>query len=405
MYLPFSGPLFPLQDILKVKLGEQKPIHNFYHFDGKAAEGTILQIEVSLLNIPFDCRDDVAVAETPAPALGDPMDIMTALQLVLKKSRAHGGLSRELHEGAQVIEKHTAHLCVLAEDCHQPDYVKLVKALCADHNVTTLVLSLLYSNGGYSTKQLEEAQMGMAREMSELRLAVDGQQKLMQEVRNQVSPLGSQLKAPSVESSRSKSAEVILSSRIDNGNPVMLRHKRASVELSRFSGEHPDAWVFQVERYFTFYSILPEQQLSMASFYLDGTALEWYRWLFRNKQLVDWTHFASKLLIRFRKRELEDPEGRLAKLRQTSTVADYQARFEAFVNETADIPDTLMVKLFVSGLCLDIKTNVLVHKPSTLDEAISLAHTHEQHLNLEKGPMQPSFARPNLYYPTLSLDL
>ncbi|KAF3668248.1 hypothetical protein FXO38_08178 [Capsicum annuum] len=208
-------------------------------------------------------------------------------------------------------------------------------------------------------KQLEEAQMGMAREMSEFRLAVDGQQKLMQEVRNQVSPLGSQLKAPSVESSRSKSAEVILSSRIDDGNPVMLRHKRASVELSRFSGEHPDAW------------------------------------------LVDWTHFASKLLIRFRKRELEDPEGRLAKLRQTSTVADYQARFEAFANETADIPDTLMVKLFVSGLCLDIKTNVLVHKPSTLDEAISLAHTHEQHLNLEKGPMQPSFARTQPLLPNL----
>ncbi|KAM3247713.1 hypothetical protein P3L10_009480 [Capsicum annuum] len=32
------------QDILKVKFGEQKPIHNFYHFDGEAAEGTLLQI-------------------------------------------------------------------------------------------------------------------------------------------------------------------------------------------------------------------------------------------------------------------------------------------------------------------------------------------------------------------------
>ncbi|PHU23304.1 hypothetical protein BC332_08411 [Capsicum chinense] len=32
------------QDILKVKFGEQKPIHNFYRFDGEAAEGTLLQI-------------------------------------------------------------------------------------------------------------------------------------------------------------------------------------------------------------------------------------------------------------------------------------------------------------------------------------------------------------------------
>ncbi|CAL5338766.1 unnamed protein product [Camellia sinensis] len=66
-----------------------------------------------------------AEAPAPAPALGEPMDIMTALQLVLRKSLAHGGLARGLHEGAKVIEKHAGQLCVLAEDCNQPDYVKL----------------------------------------------------------------------------------------------------------------------------------------------------------------------------------------------------------------------------------------------------------------------------------------
>ncbi|XP_016487007.1 small ribosomal subunit protein eS12 [Nicotiana tabacum] len=86
--------------------------------------------------------EEAVVAETPAPApaLGEPMDIMTALQLVLRKSRAHGGLAKGLHEGAKVIEKHAAQLCVLAEDCDQPDYVKLVKALCADHNVNLITV-------------------------------------------------------------------------------------------------------------------------------------------------------------------------------------------------------------------------------------------------------------------------
>lgn len=81
---------------------------------------------------------------TPVPAetsaLGEPMDIMTALQLVLKKSLAHDGLSKGLHEGAKVIEKHAAQLCVLAEDCNQVDYVKLVKALCLDHNVKLITV-------------------------------------------------------------------------------------------------------------------------------------------------------------------------------------------------------------------------------------------------------------------------
>lgn len=91
----------------------------------------------------------VVAAETPAP-LGEAMDLMTALQLVLKKSLAHGGLCRGLHEGAKVIEKHAAQLCLLAEDCDQPDYVKLVKALCAEHNVNLLTVPSAKTLGEWS---------------------------------------------------------------------------------------------------------------------------------------------------------------------------------------------------------------------------------------------------------------
>lgn len=89
----------------------------------------------------FLCREEAVVAaETAAPVIGEPMDIMTAVQLVLRKALAYGGLACGLHEGAKVIEKHAAQLCVLAEDCDQPDYVKLVKALCADHSVSLLTV-------------------------------------------------------------------------------------------------------------------------------------------------------------------------------------------------------------------------------------------------------------------------
>jgi len=90
-------------------------------------------------------------AETvAAPLPGEAMDIMTALQLVLRKSLAHGGLARGLHEGAKVIEKHAAQLCVLAEDCNQPDYLKLVKALCADHSVNLMTVPSAKSLGEWA---------------------------------------------------------------------------------------------------------------------------------------------------------------------------------------------------------------------------------------------------------------
>ncbi|RAL44930.1 hypothetical protein DM860_003689 [Cuscuta australis] len=83
----------------------------------------------------------VAVQEAPAAApIGEPMDLMTALRLVLKKSKAHGGLLRGIRQSSKAITKNKAQLCVLAEDCDQPDYVKLVKALCADNSVKLITV-------------------------------------------------------------------------------------------------------------------------------------------------------------------------------------------------------------------------------------------------------------------------
>ncbi|AAF18490.1 putative ribosomal protein S12e [Arabidopsis thaliana] len=89
--------------------------------------------------------DEAAPVVVPPPvaepaAIPEDMDLMTALELTLRKARAYGGVVRGLHECAKLIEKRVAQLVVLAEDCNQPDYVKLVKALCADHEVRLLTV-------------------------------------------------------------------------------------------------------------------------------------------------------------------------------------------------------------------------------------------------------------------------
>ncbi|GIL78460.1 hypothetical protein Vretimale_17041 [Volvox reticuliferus] len=78
----------------------------------------------------------VVVEEAAVP--GEPMDMNTAVQMVLKKALAHDGLCRGLHEASRAIEKGQAQLCILAEDCNQPDYKKLIEALCAEHNVNLI---------------------------------------------------------------------------------------------------------------------------------------------------------------------------------------------------------------------------------------------------------------------------
>merc|ERR1712107_62310 len=76
--------------------------------------------------------------EAPAPAVGEPLDLMSALQMVLKKSMACHSLLRGLHEVARTIEKGEAQLVVLAQDCDNGDYVKLVEGLCKEKSISLL---------------------------------------------------------------------------------------------------------------------------------------------------------------------------------------------------------------------------------------------------------------------------
>lgn len=59
-------------------------------------------------------------------------------QVVMKKALAHDGLSRGLHESARAIERGQAQLAILADDCNQPDYKKLIEALCAEQSVNLI---------------------------------------------------------------------------------------------------------------------------------------------------------------------------------------------------------------------------------------------------------------------------
>jgi len=59
-------------------------------------------------------------------------------------------------------------------------------------------------------------------------------------------------------------------------------------KLWQFRGENPEAWIVQAEHYFNFYKIEEDQKLIVVSHYLDGEALRWYQWLFRNNQLSNW---------------------------------------------------------------------------------------------------------------------
>ena len=119
-------------------------------------------------------REETPIAAEEEVAPSGPMDVNTAVQMVLKKALAHDGLCRGLHEACRAIELGNQHarLCVLAEDCNQPDYTKLIEALCHEHNVSLISVPTNKQLGEYAGVSLLELRRNLSSELLSSRSAL-----------------------------------------------------------------------------------------------------------------------------------------------------------------------------------------------------------------------------------------
>ncbi|CBH17373.1 40S ribosomal protein S12 [Trypanosoma equiperdum] len=74
-----------------------------------------------------------AVIDAVADAMPDSLE--DALRIVLMKARETNGLICGLSEVTRALDRRTAHLCVLADDCEDEEYKKLVTALAKQNNI------------------------------------------------------------------------------------------------------------------------------------------------------------------------------------------------------------------------------------------------------------------------------
>jgi hypothetical protein len=71
------------------------------------------------------------------------------------------------------------------------------------------------------------------------------------------------------------------------------------------------------------------------------------------------------------------PLAELADCRQTSTVAEYQDRFQAFLPRAGPLDESQRVQLFTGGLQPPLSLNVRIQNPQTPAAAMSLARQFE----------------------------
>ena len=87
---------------------------------------------------------EAPAAAAPAPVVDDagivPETIEDALRIVLRKSNEVNGLVRGLSEVARTLDRRTAHLCILAEDCEDAGYKLLIDALCRQNDIDIVMV-------------------------------------------------------------------------------------------------------------------------------------------------------------------------------------------------------------------------------------------------------------------------
>jgi len=82
-------------------------------------------------------------------------------------------------------------------------------------------------------------------------------------------------------------------------------------------------------------------------------------------------------LLQFSPSAYDNVDRELAKIRQTSTVSEYQSRFERLYNRTRGWFEEHLVGTFIEGLCSKIRQEVKAQHSRTITTTFSIARVEE----------------------------
>ncbi|KAF7844337.1 Retrovirus-related Pol polyprotein [Senna tora] len=152
-------------------------------------------------------------------------------------------------------------------------------------------------------------------------------------------------------------------------------------------------WIFMFQEFFEVYTIPKEHWINVSALNMEGSAYGWYMWSRRNKLFRDWSSFLAALRLRFRDSVYEDPKQALKELMQINTVEEYQSEFETLANKAIRLAKDWLISFFIGGLKEYIKSEVVLAKPTSYYETVSIVKLHEQRHEKVQQAVQPIFSK------------
>ncbi|CAO1939527.1 unnamed protein product [Urochloa humidicola] len=158
--------------------------------------------------------------------------------------------------------------------------------------------------------------------------------------------------------------------------------KLPKVSFPVFDGDNPRFWISRCENYFDMYHVDPVDWIRVSSMHLSSVVARWFQAIERKHPKLSWPLFTKLLHERFGQEQHQSLLRQMFRIKQTGSVADYISEFSTLVDQLdayESVSDPLyFTTRFVDGLRDDIRAVVLVHRPSELDAACSLALLQEE---------------------------
>jgi hypothetical protein len=175
---------------------------------------------------------------------------------------------------------------------------------------------------------------------------------------------------------------------LNNRPPFQVRNVK--LEFPRFDGSNVHEWIFRAEQFFDYYDTPDLDRLTIASVHLDKDVVPWYQMVQRTHPFTSWIEFTRALELDFGPSIYECPRATLFKLTQSGFVAEYYLQFTSLANRVYGLSNDALIDCFVSGLNNEIRRDVLIHTPSSLVKAVSLAKVYEEKYNSNPKTQKPN---------------
>ncbi len=140
------------------------------------------------------------------------------------------------------------------------------------------------------------------------------------------------------------------------------------------------------EQFFKLYQIPEEHWVEVATMHFTGKAHKWKEGYMVDKPELEWAELAEAVCRRFDGASMKKLVRKFNKLEQTSSVENYQEKFEdlrvrmLYLNPT--FSEEHFIQSYISGLKEEIIPFIDISNPTTLEEVYEHAKLHNQALSI-----------------------